>query len=37
MLAAEEASFEANAEKLNAFYALWEDTMKNWGFQKIGK
>ena len=30
-------AYEQNAEKLNAFYALWEDTMKNWEFQKIGK
>ena len=37
MHAAEETAFEANADKLNAFYALWEDTMKNWEFQKIGK
>ena len=37
MLLADETAYDANASALNAFYATWEDVMKDWNFQNIGK
>jgi hypothetical protein len=33
----DETAYTANAEALEAFYATWQDLMKNWNFTHIGK
>ena len=37
MKLADANAYEANREALEAFYAAWEDPMKNWNFTNIGK